>query len=231
LRIALGPATSILACFGRIQCCAGASPSFARSRLVALVALWLRTHADIMRPFRRGPLYNVVTNDAPLVRQIIARVFVRRGRRAMTRTQRSPHRTWIARLAGLLGACFLHAAVAQVPIPVQEQVRLFNSLPPAQQQSLIRELQGQLPPAQRDAIVNMLQGQSRGQGGGPTPELDATASAALQDALNKQGAAGGLDAGTRAPRLMPHDSLVIRFEARKDDPRAAASTADEQTKL
>ncbi|HVZ36541.1 MAG TPA: polysaccharide biosynthesis/export family protein, partial [Polyangiaceae bacterium] len=149
----------------------------------------------------------------------------------MTRTQRSPHRTWIARLAGLLGACFLHAAVAQVPIPVQEQVRLFNSLPPAQQQSLIRELQGQLPPAQRDAIVNMLQGQSRGQGGGPTPELDATASAALQDALNKQGAANGLEVATRAPRLKPRDSLVIRFEPRKDDPRAAARTADEQTKL
>ena len=44
-----------------------------------------------------------------------------------------------------------------VPLPVDEQVRMFQSLPPAQQQALIRELQEQLPPAQRQAIVRILQ--------------------------------------------------------------------------
>ncbi len=61
-------------------------------------------------------------------------------------------RVWITRVAGLAAVIFIGGALAQVPIPVQEQVRVFNSLPPAQQQSLIRELQRQLPPAQRDSI-------------------------------------------------------------------------------
>ena len=47
---------------------------------------------------------------------------------------------------------------AQVPLPVGEQVEVFNSLPPAQQQALIRELQSQLPPAQRQAVLQALQG-------------------------------------------------------------------------
>jgi BlaR1 peptidase M56 len=46
----------------------------------------------------------------------------------------------------------------EVPIPIQEQVQLFNSLTPAQQQAMIREMQRSLPPAQRWAVIRMLQG-------------------------------------------------------------------------
>jgi hypothetical protein len=69
---------------------------------------------------------------------------------------RSPTRLWLPRLAGAVAALVVGAALAQVPIPMQEQVRLFNTLPPSQQQSLIRELQRQLPPAQRQAVLSML---------------------------------------------------------------------------
>lgn len=48
----------------------------------------------------------------------------------------------------------MELALAQVPLPVQEQVELFNSLPPSQQQAIIRELQQSVPPAQREAILN-----------------------------------------------------------------------------
>ena len=138
-------------------------------------------------------------------------------------------RTWIARFAGLAAAFFVGAVLAQVPIPVQEQIKVFGSLPPAQQQSLLRELQRQLPPAQRDAVVNMLQGQARGQAGATPQELDPTASAALQEALDKQ--SSGSQAGIRDPRLKPRDSLVIRFEPVKDDPAATTRTADDKLKL
>jgi protein involved in polysaccharide export with SLBB domain len=66
-------------------------------------------------------------------------------------------RSWAARAAAVVLLSPLPAAVAQVPIPVQEQVQLFNQLPPAQQQALIREMQRSLPPAQRQAIIQMLQ--------------------------------------------------------------------------
>ena len=55
-------------------------------------------------------------------------------------------------------AAIVGVALAQVPIPVDEQIRLFNSMSPAQQQALIRELQRSLPPAQREAIIGLLQG-------------------------------------------------------------------------
>jgi protein involved in polysaccharide export with SLBB domain len=45
---------------------------------------------------------------------------------------------------------------------MQEQVELFNSLPPAQQQALIREMQRDLPPAQRQAIIDALRGDQEG---------------------------------------------------------------------
>src|SRR5690606_13720229 len=70
------------------------------------------------------------------------------------------------------------SALAQVPIPVNEQVRFFNSLPASQRQALIRELQSQLPPAQREAIIRALQG------GVAMEELDSAAQAALSDALS-----------------------------------------------
>jgi hypothetical protein len=89
--------------------------------------------------------------------------------------------TFLGFVVGLTAALGASVALAQVPIPVQEQIRLFNSLPPAQRQSLIRELQRSLPPAQREAIVGLLTGT-----GQPTTELDPEAEAALADALAAQ---------------------------------------------
>lgn len=124
----------------------------------------------------------------------------------------------------LLGAS---AAFAQVPIPMQEQVRLFNTLPPSQQQSLIRELQRQLPPAQREAILGMLQGR-----GGADEELDPDAAAALSAALEGETATEELGArDLEEPRLRPRDSLVIEFEQREDDVAALLRTPDEQEQL
>jgi hypothetical protein len=128
---------------------------------------------------------------------------------------------------GLAAALCAVAALAQVPIPVDEQVRLFNSMSPAQQQQLIRELQRSLPPAQRQAIIGMLQG-----GGGAdqtAEELDPDAEAALGAAI--QGQSVGEQRDDRDPRLEPGDTIVIQFEEREDDPRALLRTAEEQQQL
>jgi polysaccharide biosynthesis/export protein len=118
--------------------------------------------------------------------------------------------------------------LAQVPIPVQEQIRLFNSMSPAQQQALIREMQRSLPPAQREAIVGALQG---GDAGAAAEELDPDAEAALRDAIEGQGVADGERPDDREPRLEPGDTIVIQFEPREDDPRALLRTAEEQEQL
>jgi protein involved in polysaccharide export with SLBB domain len=126
-------------------------------------------------------------------------------------------------------AAFVSIALAQVPIPVQEQIRIFNSMSPAQQQALMRELQRSLPPAQRQAIVGLLQGDSAAQG--DAAELDPDAEAALREAIDVQAANGAASAEERAQRLRPDDTLVIRFEPREDDPRALLRTAEEQQEV
>ena len=68
------------------------------------------------------------------------------------------HRVAAHSLVGLATAAIIAFAQAQVPIPVEEQVRLFNSMSPAQQQALIRELERSLPPAQLQAVIRVLQG-------------------------------------------------------------------------
>jgi protein involved in polysaccharide export with SLBB domain len=120
-----------------------------------------------------------------------------------------PRWLWLASVAAALGAA---VASAQVPIPVQEQVQLFNSLPPAQQQSLIRELQRQLPPAQREAVLNMLQG---GRGAPAAPQtIDPASAAILDDALSSE---LGLDGDeVEDPRFGPRDTLVLQFEPRQE---------------
>jgi hypothetical protein len=62
-------------------------------------------------------------------------------------------------VAGLATVAIIGFALAQAPMPVEEQVRIFNSMSPAQQQALIRELQRTLPPGQREAIIRVLQGE------------------------------------------------------------------------
>lgn len=70
------------------------------------------------------------------------------------------HRVVAHSVAGLAIAAIIGFAQAQAPKPasVEEQIRLFRSMSPQQQQALIRELQRTLPPAQREAIIRLLQG-------------------------------------------------------------------------
>jgi protein involved in polysaccharide export with SLBB domain len=126
-------------------------------------------------------------------------------------------RSWAARAAAIVLLSPLAPAAAQVPIPVQEQVQLFNSLPPAQQQALIREMQRSLPPAQRQAIIQMLQQQN--------PSLDlggAEAGVVLdEEGLPIEGEdAFGLGFGEEeeVERLRARSTLVIEFAVRPDAP-------------
>ncbi len=133
-------------------------------------------------------------------------------------------------LVGAIGVVLATIAAlgsAQVPIPVDEQVRLFNSMSPAQQQSLIRELQRSLPPAQRQSIIGMLQGD--GSSGETAEELDPDAEEALGNAIQAQDADDEL--ATREARLAPGDTIVIQFENREGDPRALRRTPEEQEQL
>ena len=130
-----------------------------------------------------------------------------------------------ALIAGVIAVFMVGTALAQVPIPMQEQVRLFNSLPPSQQQSLIRELQRQLPPAQRDAVLGMLQGR----GGATAEDLDPDAAAAFSAALEGQSEADGAQGVEREPRLSPRDTLVIEFTRNLDD--ATQRSAEQQAQL
>lgn len=124
-------------------------------------------------------------------------------KRALLRSLRS----LIVHCIPLLAAFVFGTAFAQVPIPMQEQIRLFNSLPPSQQQSLIRELQRQLPPAQREAILGMLQGRAEA-----SSPADPAAEAALADAMAAQNEVQGGQGLREEPRLKPRDTLVLQFE-------------------
>ena len=127
-------------------------------------------------------------------------------------------------LAGAIGS-----ASAQVPIPMQEQIQMFNSLPAGQQQALIRELQRNLPPAERDAVLSALQGGGQGtQQSQQGPQLTPEATNALDQALRGQNEAGPVE---RKPRLKPLDTIVLEFAQRKENPPAVIRTAEEQKKL
>jgi protein involved in polysaccharide export with SLBB domain len=118
------------------------------------------------------------------------------------------------------------SAFAQVPLPMQEQIELFNSLPPAQQQALIRELQQNLPPAQRQAVLGILQGQNRPSeppDGEPRSEAPAPADRLQPSQLD-------LDAllQLQVPRLRPNDTVVIQLDLK--DPPPPSSPFDQQTR-
>ena len=131
-------------------------------------------------------------------------------------------------ITGLSIAAVAAVVTAQVPLPVEEQIRLFNSMSPAQQQALIRELQRSLPPAQRQAIVGLLQGGPGADADGA--ELDLETETALRDAIAAEESAAG-QAVDDVPRLDPEDTIVIQFQPREGDPRAALRTPDEQQQL
>ena len=177
-----------------------------------------------MRAFHRGCPSNVGTNRVSVAHTVVC------TRISAAIEMKSLPRGVLGRaargVAGMALAALAAAALAQVPIPVDEQIRLFNSMSPAQQQSLIRELQRSLPPAQREAIIGMLQGDGNVEGA--TDDLDPESEAFLRDAIGGQDTSGQQPAGDAVPRLRPRDTLVIRFEPREDDPRALTRTADEQ---
>jgi polysaccharide biosynthesis/export protein len=118
-------------------------------------------------------------------------------------------------LAALL-AGLLHSVIgsAQVPIPMEEQVRMFQQLPPSQQQALIRELQEQLPPAQRQAILGMLRS------GAAAPDQEG-AEEGDQPERQLEGAQEGLDlqALLKEPevRFAAGDTVVVEFTLRVDE--------------
>lgn len=111
-------------------------------------------------------------------------------------------------------------ATAQVPIPMQEQIEVYRSLPPAQQQSLIRELQRQLPPAQRESVISMLMEQS----GQSTPARDSVETEIDPGALAADIASGVERGSSGGGRLRAGDTLVIEFMP-QEDPLAAIVSA------
>lgn len=102
---------------------------------------------------------------------------------------------------------FPSTGFSQIPIPLQEQVQIFNSLPPAQQQALIRELQSQLPPAQRQAVLQALQGRGQGpQEAGNDIGLEDQGIDG-EDLLNAEAILDEVD-----PRFVGGDTVVVQFD-------------------
>ncbi|HJR71545.1 MAG TPA: polysaccharide biosynthesis/export family protein, partial [Gammaproteobacteria bacterium] len=163
---------------------------------------------------------NAGTNAVSIERDRFARAFLPVG---APMTLAGARHTFLGLVVGLTAGLSASVALAQVPLPMQEQIRLFNSLPPAQQQSLIRELQRSLPPAQREAIVGMLTGS-----GQPTTELALDTEAALADALAAQPAGEDRTAEPRQPRLRPRDTLVLRFELADGAPLVMSQQARDE---
>jgi hypothetical protein len=78
-------------------------------------------------------------------------------------------------IAGLATVAIIGFAEAQLSrsglVPVEEQVRRFKSMSPAQQEAAIREMQRNMPPATLEAVLKVL----RGAGESPKPAPNAPA--------------------------------------------------------
>jgi polysaccharide export outer membrane protein len=178
--------------------------------------LSLLAGADIMPAFPLGPSIDAGTIVSSVERKLRVRGPISSGK---TVNYVPLLRLWAARVVGFALVCALAPAAAQVPIPVQEQVQLFNSLPPAQQQALIRELQRDLPPAQREAIIQMLQEGGGGDIGLQT--LDPEAVGLLEESApdDEEDPFATISIGEdEVPRLRARSTLVIEFALRPDAP-------------
>jgi len=120
-------------------------------------------------------------------------------------------------LLAALAAAIAGLALGQVPIPLQEQVELFNSLPPAQQQALIREMQRNLPPAQRQAIIEALTGDQQDGAQAEQVQIDRSQLEGLNGGVGDE-----TDLEFQSPNFKPGDWLVLEL-TRRDD--ATARTA------
>jgi protein involved in polysaccharide export with SLBB domain len=197
----------------------------------AAMFLSLRISADIMRAFPLG----YVDAGFCAALEVRSAELVLRVTVAMIPAVGSLLRRAVGAAILFVSLCVpIHNALAQggLPIPLEEQMRLFNSLPQAQQQQLIRELQRSLPPAQRDTLVNMLQGQGRA--GAPAPQdlqLDNESAEALNEALRQQQSqTQGRE--SQKPKFEPRDTLVLEIKQKKDDPPPpVARTPEQQRRL
>src|SRR5690606_14879865 len=73
---------------------------------------------------------------------------------------------------------------AQLPPEIEEQIQQFNSLPRAQQDALLRQLETWLPAGQRSALRQRLDQENRQAaqaGDGSTPSADSPASSGLPE--------------------------------------------------
>lgn len=127
-------------------------------------------------------------------------------------------------LFGLWGAL---PGLAQVPIPMQEQIEVFRSLSPSQQQALIRELQGNLPPAQRQAIVEMLLREGGGGLGPERQEVDEDLDRGQADDQLLEVLRGGDSRDLRPPTFQSEDWLVVQFDER-EEARVGLTTGEAQ---
>ena len=175
------------------------------SRRLRLVATWLRRYHAGFPPRPSIECWHEPRFGRPHRHPRARLRWHRDDRPCSSRLAVSPRGVAALALAAIGGV-----ALAQVPIPVQEQIRLFNSMSPAQQQALIRELQRSLPPAQREAIIGLLQGD--GDAEADVGELDPEAEAALRDAIEGQEPAAMTRRDDGEPRLRAwrHDRHPIR---------------------
>ena len=125
-------------------------------------------------------------------------------------------------ILALLGFAWISSAFGQgVPIPVEEQVRMFQSLPPAQQQALIRELQQELPPAQRQAILRILQGAEPGEEEELAPGEEGDEEEGALDFPSERFDLRELE----EPRFAPGSTIVVQFSVPEDGPELDADLA------
>jgi protein involved in polysaccharide export with SLBB domain len=183
--------------------------------------------ADIIRAFDT-PAHS----DKPAVQLGSIRFEVTEDMRAAFRLRsgRRPIFPFLFAAVALLLGGLLRTVSAQVPLPMQEQVQMFNSLPAAQQQALIQEMQQQLPPAERDAILSALQG---GQGLSNQPQqpsqLSPEALSTLDNALRGQPNTERVQ--EKKPRFKPSDTVVLQFSQRKDTSTTIIRAPDEQQRI
>ncbi len=108
-------------------------------------------------------------------------------------------------------------------LPIQEQIQLFQSLPPAQQRALMRELQRELPPAQRETFLQLLQQEQGGAARTDDAPGDFEQPASLDELEEVQ------ERERRRGRFQANDTVVLEFEFREE--ALAGLNADEQRRL
>jgi protein involved in polysaccharide export with SLBB domain len=120
-------------------------------------------------------------------------------------------RSGVAALVAALAAAVAGLAFGQVPIPLQEQIELFNTLPPAQQQALIREMQRNLPPAQRQAIIEALTGDQAASTDAEEVQIDP---GEIEGLIGAAGDAANVELDS--PNLEPGNWLALELTRRID---------------